>query len=498
MYSKDVNAPINDGLSKLEKSGGIPFHMPGHKRKSQGRVKESGLAGEFKVSGGTQAAIDAVNSIDITEISGYDNLHHPQGMIRESMDLLKSIYHTRESWYLVNGSTAGILASISAVVSPGDKILVGRNCHKSVYNAIRILRLSAVYFYPAISDEYGLCLDYGPVQREELKKILVWEGDIRAVVITSPTYEGVVSDVSAIRKVISEYDDSIPLIVDEAHGAHLIFHEAFPKSAVECGADIVVQSLHKTLPALTQTALLHLCSSRVSAEALFDWLSVYETSSPSYILMASAEEAVLFMVRQRDRVQKYIEDLQLFRKACRPFTCIHLIDEQELPVYGYDMGKLIFVIKRAEVTGSWLFARLRDDWNLELEMAGHNYVLAMTSVMDEDRDYQSLWEGLNAIDQELSAIHGRGAEPCERTIYTTKVLESWECRREWITYLPLVQSEGRIAADYIMIYPPGVPLLVPGEKIVKEMVEKLIFYVYNGYNVLGLSDGRIPVIDHLT
>ena len=460
--------------------------MPGHKRKRQGEL---------------MGTVDAVNSMDITEISGYDNLHQPQGMIRQSMDMLKSIYHTRESWYLVNGSTVGILAAISASLAAGDKILLGRNCHKSVYNAIRILQLTAVYLAPSISSEYGLCLDYGLKEREELARILAKEKDIRAVVITSPTYEGVVSDIAAIRRVISDYDDRIPLIVDEAHGAHLIFHDGFPKSALECGADIVVQSLHKTLPALTQTALLHLCSSRVSADALFDWLSVYETSSPSYILMASAEAAVVFMDRHRDRIQRYYDRLTTFRKACARFSFIHLIQEQELAVYGLDPGKLVFVIKGREVTGSFLMDRLRDEWKLELEMAGQNYVLAMTSVMDEDQDYQRLFEGLYDLDRELAGKYGEDHGKRHAFISPSqppqpiKVLESWECRREWRTYQPIAQSPGKIAADYIMIYPPGIPLLVPGEKIVKEMVENLMFYVYNGYNVLGLSEGRIPVLD---
>ena len=493
MNKDDMDAPINEGLSKLDQSGRIPFHMPGHKRKIKRDIS--------KVTP-SMGPLDAVKCMDITEITGYDDLHHPQGMIRKSMDRLKSIYHTKESWYLVNGSTAGILAAICAALSPGDKILIGRNCHKSVYNAVRILQLKTVYLYPAISHDYGLCLDYGQKERKELQRILAEEGDIRAVVITSPTYEGVVSDISAIRKVISDYDDRIPLIVDEAHGAHMIYHTAFPKSAVECGADLVVQSLHKTLPALTQTALLHLCSSRVSADTIFDWLSVYETSSPSYVLMASAEESVLFMNREKAEIGRYIDRLYTFREACKCFSFLHLLESSDLPVFDLDIGKLVFVIKSGETCGSRVFSRLRDEWNLELEMAGGTYVLAMTSVMDEDRDFRRLWEGLQAIDQELADRYKKEQgvptdflSPCNILPSAPKMKESWECMGEHKTLVPLEKSGGRIAAAYVMVYPPGIPLLVPGEKIVKEMVEKLMFYVYNGYNVLGLSHGMIPVTD---
>ena len=172
-YNRRMKTPINDKLKKLNTCGKRPFHMPGHKRK-----KEAG-----------PGAISEVLTMDITEISDYDDLHHPQGMIRESMDQLRKIYGSRESWYLVNGSTIGILAAISAVCEPGDKILIARNCHKSVYNAVRLRRLSAVYLYPSYSEEYGIMLDIGEKERAELKEILVREKNIRAVVITSPTYD---------------------------------------------------------------------------------------------------------------------------------------------------------------------------------------------------------------------------------------------------------------------------------------------------------------------
>ena len=480
-----MRTPINDKLRQLKRKGRLPFHMPGHKRKPAH-------------PGEALQGADLIRSADITEISGYDNLHHPREMIRESMDQLKEIYHTRESWYLVNGSTLGILAALSAVCRPGDTVVIGRNCHQSVYHAIRLLRLRALYLYPGISREFDLALDYGDDARRSLSEIFQAGEPVRAVLLTSPSYEGVVSDVSAMRELISTYDDRTVLIIDEAHGAHMIFHPSFPESAVACGADLVVQSTHKTLPALTQTALLHLCSDRADPEKVSDWLSVYETSSPSYILMASAESAVTFMHSQGKKLRKYVDNLRKFRKDCAKLLHIHLIDGGEIPVFDYDFSKLVFFVSGMSQGGKWLFDRLRDDWNIELEMAGRSYALAMTSVMDEDEDYAMLLQALKALDEQLDAAgeerHLLSEGQPEQEDPPLKAMESWECDGRKTQLLPLDAACGSVAAANVSLYPPGIPLLVPGEIIIKEMVEKLRFYLYNGYNVQGLKGDRIQVL----
>ena len=495
MRPHKLSCPIGEQLNKIREHGRIPFHMPGHKRKSPGE------------GSGIREAIGGVQAFDITEITGCDNLHHPEGVIRESMDQLKEIYGTRESWYLVNGSTAGILASVSAVCRRGDKIVAARNCHQSVHNAIRLLGLSPIYLFPAVSDRYGIMMDVGPEERRDLEDILREETGIRAVVITSPTYEGIVTDIAAVRKVIDAVDDTIVLIVDEAHGAHLHYHEDFPDSAAGCGADLVVQSTHKTLPAMTQTGLLHLCSDRVDKREVSAWLSVYETSSPSYILMASAEAGVIYMCNHQEKTDTYIYHLRSFRKRCRQLLHIHLMEQEELPVYACDIGKLLFLVDGKENGGAWLFHRLGESWQIEAEMMGRSCVLAMTSVMDEEEDFARLFEALSALDEELAeegisrAAVGELAE--EKTAAgdtlggvammpfhadlprPVKVREPWE--RVCVEAVPLKESAGRVAASSVMLYPPGIPLILPGEKILKEMVENLLFYLYNGYIVQGLA-----------
>ena len=282
---------IYDKLKQLQYGEEYPFHMPGHKR-------------NLKID----PLLDEIAKVDITEITGFDDLHHPEEMIRDLMDNLKQIYGTEESYLLVNSSTAGNLSAIAALCKIGDKILVARNCHKSVYHAIELLGLDPVYIYPEV-DEDGICEG---ITKEQVEAVIKEEKMIKAMVLVSPTYEGRVSDIREISDVLHQYD--IPLIVDEAHGAHFIYHEAFPESAVSTGADIVIQSLHKTLPAMTQTGLLHLCTDCVSKEMMQKKLSIFQSSSPSYVLMSSIEQCIHICDGNRGYFQQYCERLWILRE----------------------------------------------------------------------------------------------------------------------------------------------------------------------------------------
>ena len=246
----------------------LPMHMPGHKR----NIKLLGEKLPYR--------------IDITEIDGFDDLHHPEGIIKEIEEKAKKIYKSNKSFILVNGSTCGILAGIRSVVNYGDKVLVARNSHKSVYNAIEINCLNPIYVLPKI-DKYGINKN---IKADDIENILEKNKDIKLVIITSPTYEGVLSDVKSIVNIAHKY--KVPVLVDEAHGAHLSFMENSNFEALNCGADIVIQSLHKTLPALTGTAILHIKGDLVKEEDVRRELSIFETSSPSYILMSSIDECL--------------------------------------------------------------------------------------------------------------------------------------------------------------------------------------------------------------
>ncbi len=271
--------PLLERLSTYAASDAYPFHMPGHKR--QVKMGITSVPNPF--------------SVDITEIDGFDNLHHAEDILKESMNSAAAVYGADRSWYLVNGSTCGILAAIAAAVKPGEKILMARNSHKSAYHAVILNQLEPVYLYPEEVPEFQIP---GGIEPEQVERALLEHPEIRAVFVTSPTYEGIVSDIQGIAATAHRHGAA--LIVDEAHGAHLPFGDGnyFPDGALQEGADLVIQSLHKTLPSLTQTAILHLKSQILDAKKVEQYLSVYQSSSPSYILIASMENCVRYMAEK--------------------------------------------------------------------------------------------------------------------------------------------------------------------------------------------------------
>ena len=276
---------MEDLYEKLRKYCGsdyYPFHMPGHKRRlGMGMGDPLGF--------------------DITEIEGFDNLHHPEGILLEAQRRAARLYGAEETHFLVNGSTAGILCAIGAC-APSGRILMARNSHRAAYHALSLNRLEAVWLYPGKFVPEGEAEAWeelnGPLLAADAEAALEACPDVRAVFITSPTYDGVCSDVAAIAR--AAHRRGLPLIVDGAHGAHFGMHPLFPENAVRQGADLVIHSLHKTLPAPTQTALLHVQGDRVDRRRLRRLLAVYQTSSPSYVLMAGIDRCVGLLEREKD------------------------------------------------------------------------------------------------------------------------------------------------------------------------------------------------------
>lgn len=456
---------IYNKLKQLQYREDYPFHMPGHKRNLK-----------------TDSLLDSIAKIDITEITGFDDLHHPEEMIRQFMDDLKQIYKTRETYLLVNSSTAGNLAAIAALCNIGDKILVARNCHKSVYHAIELLGLDPVYVYPEI-DEYGICKG---ITKEQIEKIIEEETMIKAMVLVSPTYEGRVSDIRGISEIL--HSRHIPLIVDEAHGAHFIYHDAFPDSAVSEGADIVIQSLHKTLPAFTQTGLLHLCTDCVTKEIMQKKLSIFQSSSPSYILMSSIEECIHICNENRGYFQQYCNQLWILReKLEKNLKYIRLVPTD-------DIGKLVFSVKDTTMSGEELFEILRDRYHLELEMSELYYVIAMTSICDSLEGYDRLYQALVEIDQHIEAKKSRDVLQEMNFHKNRKAMKPEEATRRSRRQIDYEEAKDKIAAEFVFLYPPGIPLVVPGEVIDEYVIYKISQYEKNDMKVIGLDDHKIYII----
>lgn len=564
---KKGGGPLYDKLAVLAGSDLYPFHMPGHKR-SRGIMD-----------------MPPVADMDITEIDGFDNLHHACGIIAKAQQRAARVCGAGRTWFLVNGSTCGLLAAIFACTRRGGRILVARNCHKAVYNAIELNGLNPVYVYPRVHREYGI---YEAVAPEQVRRLLEKYKDIQAVVVTSPTYEGVISDIKAIAGIAHEHQ--VPLIVDEAHGAHLGFSPEFETSAVACGADLVIQSLHKTLPSMTQTALLHLCGpgvdagsdpldfagtpgacresysapgacsaadrARVDAAKVQKYLSMFQSSSPSYVLMAGMDRCIgllesqggaLFsayagrLARLRgalgeraalgesgtpdaidavgacddrgaqacDVGKQETDDIagecaaagDMATDACR-LKYIRLLGASDLcqvPGSRYDRSKLVLYVSGRRGMGKWLYDALRDEYHLQMEMVSADYVLGMTSICDTDEGFRRLAKAVRELDCRLEGLLNADADGSRGESFDltadapglppeVPAMNCFDALQKDTELVQLEKCRGRISAEYLYIYPPGVPFLVPGERITDGALRLIRRYQEAGLEVLGGTD----------
>lgn len=483
---------MSDLYKQLEKnrdSDYYPFHMPGHKRNF---LEECG------------GALEAAYGIDITEIDGFDNLHQAQGILQQAQHEAAELYGAEETFFLVNGSTCGILSAIAAATKKGDRLLMARNCHGSVYHAVYLQELKVSYLYPDLIREYGIADAVSPEQVEgELKK----QADIAAVMLTSPTYEGVVADVAKIADIVHRYGKI--LIVDEAHGAHFGFHEAFPENSVRQGADIVIHSVHKTLPSMTQTALLHVQGSRVDRERLRRYLQIFQTSSPSYVLMASMDTCMNFM---REKGWKYLDYLVKYRRLldervseCRHLRLAHFLADSGYCMKAMEPGKIVITLKNRAMTGQQLYEILRENYHLQLEMAADSYVMGIATLMDTAEGMDRLAAALLEIDREIDRYaKGDGISGDEQGIGYRQPIRA-EIRmtiaealaltdKNGSRSVPLSEAAGETSAGYINLYPPGIPLIVPGECFHRELIRDIKNYLGIGLNVQGVSDYYVKII----
>ena len=476
-------ATIYEKLKAYSDSDYYGFHMPGHKRK----MHMSWDANPY--------------TVDITEIEGFDDLHHAEGILKEAQERAARIYHADETHFLVNGSTVGILSAIAGVTNKGDQILVARNCHKSVYHAIYMNELNPVYLYPRFDSELQLNIE---ISAEDVRRALNRYPQIRAVMIVSPTYDGIVSDVAEIAK--AAHEKGLPLIVDEAHGAHFGFDPYFPKSANIYGADLVINSLHKTLPALTQTALLHVNGNMVNRRKVKQYLDMLQTSSPSYILMASIDACIGMLeetlethsdarsdYKYKNIFSEYANRIEALRKDLKRLKYLKIIQTDNTD--RYDRSKFVISVKHAPMSSHELYEILLHRYHLQMEMLAGTYVLAMTTVGDTQEGLDRLRDALLEIDKEIDTRQGRpaaietdlplsGRQPALEKVWT--IAEAVN-RRDKIQKRSFEDSIGCISVEYAYLYPPGSPLIVPGERITKEAVEILHWYQEHDFSIEGLQ-----------
>lgn len=428
---------LHEALYKHAKKDITPWHMPGHKRKL-----------EFNKN---------AYELDITEIEGFDNLHYSTGILKAEQEKASKLFGAKKTLFLVSGSTVGILTAIAAAVPSGGKLIMARNCHKAAYNGAYLRGIKTDYLIPAKRLD-GLM---GEITPAEVERLIEKNLDGAAVFITSPTYDGVVSDIEKISKIAHAH--GMLLIVDAAHGAHFGFNKDFPESPVNKGADIVIMSTHKTLPSPTQTALLHICSDLVDVTKVERFFDCYETSSPSYLLMTGISDCVEIIDSKGDELfKRFSQNLDDFYEKIADLKHLKLARTD-------DKSKIIIktdgvTLEDKALTGYELYDMLRVDFGQELEMATADYVLAIATVMDEKSDFDRLRDAILEIDKKCGS---EKPKDYDTDIYVTpqKKYDLYQALDMDTEELNVDKTAGRVSAQWIYAYPPGIPVVVPGEII---------------------------------
>ena len=435
----------------------LPLHMPGHQRK-----RDMGTALPY--------------AYDYTEVEELDNLHAPEGILQEAMNRTAAYYGCSDCFYLVNGSSSGLQAGIFTLLEEGDEVVVARNCHRSVFYALSLRKAKIHFLLPEFWEDFSC---FGSVSLKEVERLLREFPKSKALIFTSPSYEGVVSDVEGIAKLCHE--NGLSLLVDEAHGAHFSPKRgtSFPESAISLGADLVVQSPHKTLCSLTQSAWILGKGQRYSREKLSFYLSVFQTTSPSYPLMLSLEKATTLLEREGEALFSRWKEVMIgFQEKARTLSYFTFLWEKEEACFAMDFTKIFLRARGIPKLrlGKDLAKLLREDYGIESEMHSGENLLLMTGPFISEEDMDRLFIALKDIERRFGEEKGKPlrSKLLSSALYqisiadnTLQILEGLKEGEE----LNLRDGEGRICLEYLSLYPPGIPLLFPGEKLTAEKIQ---------------------------
>lgn len=471
---------LYDLLTEYGDSDAYPYHMPGHKR--CGTEETPYFWKEYYKR-------------DITEIDGFDDLHHAKGILKDAMERAAKLYYSEHTYFLVNGSSAGVLTAIMAAVPQGGSLILMRDSHKSAYHAILLGGIHGIYLSQETDETTGLELG---VTVDQVIGMAEAHPEAGAVFLTSPTYAGISMPIREIAKELHKRNRI--LIVDAAHGAHFGMADYLPETAVTAGADIVIHSLHKTLPSPTQTALLHVNGKRANIDRVERYLSVFQTTSPSYVFMAGIDECICMIRKSKEKLfSDFYRKRKKLQDSLKGLERIHVIDAfTPLSVDNGDkivpeMGKMLLIPDREYMTARELYDLLRTRYRLQPEMASPVYVLLFLTIMDTEEGYDRLSSALHEIDNNLKKkgdtkkypemyLEKRTEGRLPEAVYTIAQADAME--GEWI---PAALAAGRISQGFVVVYPPGQPLLVPGERITEQMIEDLKYYRSSGCEVQGVD-----------
>ena len=457
--------PLLDEVLKYKKEENLIFSMPGNKC---GKVfLKDNIGKEF---------VDTMGYLDITEVDPLDNLHAPEGIILEAQQLLAKTYGVKKAYFMVNGSTGGNLCSIFAAFNEGDEVLVERNCHKSIYNGLILRKLKVKYIEPLIDEKLGIFL---PPDKKNIYDAIEQCENLKGIILTYPSYFGITYDIEEV--LLDLKKRGLKIVVDSAHGAHFIANNKLPK-AIYGIPDYVILSAHKTLPALTQGS--YLLSNTDDNDVEF-YLNTFMTTSPSYLIMSSLDYARYYLDEYGyDEYERLINKAEKYRSIINSLNKVHIISKEDLAEdYDIDKSRYIVMVSK-EYSGHKLLEYLREQ-GIQCEMSFASGVVLLLSPINDDDDFKKLLKSFENL--QLKDIRQDNYSKYYSFI-PKKVLEPYEVFKKECKYIKINEADKNIACEAIIPYPPGIPLLCPGEVITKEAIDIIDDYISNNRSVIGIKN----------
>ncbi len=484
LYQQEV--PLLTAMQRYVAEGVLPFHTPGHK---QGKGMHPALA---KIMGRSSLALD------LALMEELDDLHEPHKCIKQAQDLAAELYGADHSFFMVNGTTGGIYAMILTVAGPGDKILVPRNAHRSIIGGIILSGAIPVFMRPEVDNELGLAMGVTP---ETVENMLADHPEAKAVLIINPTYYGVATDLKRIVDIVHSYN--IPVIVDEAHGPHLKFSPHLPLQAMDAGADICAQSTHKIIGALTQCSLVHCREGIVNVPRLKAMLQLVQSTSPNYILMASLDVARMQMATEGPALlSKAIELAEWARQEINKIPGLYCFGQEKIGqpgVFHLDPTKLTVTVKGLRLKGAEAEHILRHRYKVQVELSNIYNVLFLITLGDSMIEVSRMVEALRMMAEKCGGHNDFSAltDVYSNIQYPTPPVQAISPRDALFgrtRKVPFTESAGLICAEIVTFYPPGIPLLCPGEYVTEEIISYCMRLQEVGMHISGPEDYTLKTI----
>ena len=471
--------PLFTALKEYDEKDVIPFDVPGHKH-GVGLCEFRDYLGETTLR------------IDVNSMKCLDSLCNPITVIKDAQELAAEAFYSDYAFFMVNGTTAAVQAMIMSTCEPGDKIILPRNAHKSATSAIILSGAIPVYIQPEVNEELGMAMG---VSLDEIEWAIGKHPDAKAILIINPTYYGAVSDLAGIVKLA--HRNGIAVLVDEAHGAHLTFHTDFPSSAMEVGADMAAVSTHKTGGSLTQSSILLLRDGIIDENHVKTTINLMQTTSASYLLMSSIDVArKQLAINGEEMLEKILSLVRYARSEINKIDYLYSPGREIINrrgVYEFDESKLTINVRKLGITGYEVYDILRDEYNIQMELADMYNVLAIISLGDTNESINAL---INALKDIASKYKGNEEIKIQKNILKNPDLiisprDAYYANKHSIL---LENSVGEISGESVMVYPPGIPIIVPGEKITRDIVDYIKALKEEECLMQGTED---PYVDYI-